>query len=464
MLFVLFAILGISFQITDFWLVPLFIILIILIIKRKEQLKLINYTPKAIFILFVASLINYRLLQYGEGNITVALILLTTSFQFCVYLFSTYLANIITKLYAIILYKKAEKKISDWLNENKNRKVIGITGSYGKTSTKEILAQLLSKKYEVLKSPQRLNAEIGLSQFILNTNLEDYEIIILEMGARKTGEVETMVNIFHPKIAFLTGLAPQHLATFGSLENVIKGEGLEIFKEIIPDGLAFLNGANELVAKIYEELNVKQKYLYASEKGQFYSKNEIFTLEGTNFDFIYPEGVISLRTNLVGRHFLENLIGALACSYILGINPEELKEEIQNIKLLPHQFEVVKRESPVIIDDSYNANLVGIKRALEFFLQIPLSYRIVFFAGILELGVETPNIYYSLIQDFKKMDKIILTFKDYTEIFLEEIYGKVVIYNNEDINEILKDYPLQETGILILGRIPSKLLEAIRNL
>ena len=463
-LFVLLAILGITLQINDNWFIPLSIILIILTIKRKEQLKLINYTPKAIFILFVSFLINYRLIQYGEGNITVALILLTTSFQFCVYLFSTYLANLLTKLYANILYKKTEKKILNWLNKDKNRKVIGITGSYGKTSTKEILAQLLGLKYKVLKSPKRLNAEIGLSQFILNSDLENYEIIILEMGARKTGEVETMVNIFHPQIAFLTGLAPQHLATFGSLENVIKGEGLEIFKEINSEGIAFLNGANELVAKVYEELDVKQKYLYASEKGQFYSKNEIFTLEGTSFDFIYPEGEISLKTNLVGRHFLENLIGALACAYILGINPEELKEEIQNIILLPHQFEIVRKESPVIIDDSYNANLIGVKRAIEFFLQIPLSYRIVFFAGILELGIETPNIYYSLIQDFKKVDKIILTFKDYTEVFFENIYNKVSIYKNEDLKEIIKEYPLEETGILILGRIPNKLLEEIRNL
>jgi UDP-N-acetylmuramoyl-tripeptide--D-alanyl-D-alanine ligase len=464
LLFVLLAIFGMTFQINTYWLIPLSIILIILLIKRKEQLRLINYTPKAIFILFVAFLINYRILQYGEGNLTIATILLTTSFQFCVYLLSTYLANIITKLYANILYKKAERKILNWLNKDKKRKVIGITGSYGKTSTKEILAQLLSKKYKVLKSPKRLNAEIGLSQFILNSELENYELIILEMGARQTGELETMVNIFHPKIAFLTGLAPQHLATFGSLENIIKGEGLEIFKELDSDGIAFLNGANELVAKIYEELNVNQKYLYASEKGSFYSKNEIFSLDGTGFDFIYPGGEISLKTNLVGRHFLENLIGALACAYILGIKPEELKEEIQNIILLPHQFEIVRKENPVIIDDSYNANLVGVKRALEFFLQIPLSYRIVFFAGILELGVETPNIYYSLVQDFKKVDKIILTFRDYAEVFLENIYNKVVIYRNEDIKEILKDYPLQETGILILGRIPNKLLEEIRNL
>ena len=461
---VLLEIVGFIFQINDKWILFLSLILIILIIKRREQLSLINYTPKAFFILFLAFLINYRLLQYGEGHITIVLVLLTTSFQFCVYLVSTYIANIVTKLYANILYKKAERKILIWLSRDKNRKVIGITGSYGKTSTKEILSQLLSKKYKVLKSPKRLNAEIGLSQFILNSDLENYEILILEMGARKTGEVETMVNIFHPQLAFLTGLAPQHLATFGSLENIIKGEGLEVFKEIIPNGIAFLNGANELVEKIYYELNVNQKYLYASKKGQFYSQNEIFTLEGTSFDFVYPEGTISLETNLVGKHFLENLIGALACAYILGIQPEKLKEELQNITLLPHQFEIVRRENPVVIDDSYNANLVGVKKAIEFFLQIPFSHRIVFFAGILELGVETPNIYYSLIDEFKKVDKIILTFKDYSDVFLQNIYDKVIIYNNENPKELLKNYPLEETGILILGRIPNKLLEEIKNL
>ncbi len=463
LLFVLLSIYGITFQITDNWILILLIILLFLFQKRKEQLRLINYTPKSLFIIFISILINYRLISYSNGSLTIALVLLTTSFQFTLFLFSTYIANFITKIYANILYRKTEKKILKWLSENKNRKVIGLTGSYGKTSTKEILSQLLVKKYKVLKSPKRLNAEIGLSQFILNTNLENYQILVLEMGARQIGEIETMVNIFHPKIAFLTGLAPQHLATFGSFKNIIKGK-LEIFKKIIPDGIAFLNGSDELILEIFESLPISKKYLYATEKGHFYSKNEIYTLEGTEFDFVYPDGVIRLKTNLVGKQFLENLIGALACAYILGIKPTELIDEIQKIELLPHQFEIVKKENPVIIDDSYNSNVVGVKRAIEFFLQIPLNYRIVFFAGILELGVETKDIYYDLIQYFKSFDKIILTFKDFTEVFFENIYNKVSIYNNESINEIVKNYPLQETGILILGRIPSKLLEEIRNL
>jgi UDP-N-acetylmuramoyl-tripeptide--D-alanyl-D-alanine ligase len=161
---------------------------------------------------------------------------------------------------------------------------------------------------------------------------------------------------------------------------------------------------------------------------------------------------------------LNNLVGALACAYLLGINIKDLEDEIKNIKLLKHSFEVVKKENPVIIDDSYNANLVGIEKGSEFFLEIPIKYRVLFFGGIIELGAETRDLYKDLINNFRKFDKVILTFKDFSDIFLDELGKKVEIYNNQTIYELIKEFPKEDLGIIIFGRIPEKLLHQIRSL
>ena len=463
-LFLTLSFLGINIQIENpLWLLILILILALLFKLKKQQLSSLNWTTKFIFISFLVILINWRVLDVTNNSLFMIFILLTSSSQFLICIISTYLANLITSIYAKNLYKQAKNKIEEWKKENPNRRVIGITGSYGKTSTKEILAQILSSKFKVLKSPMRLNAEIGLSQFILNTDLNDYEILIIEMGARRRGEISTMIQIFNPDISFLTGIGPQHVATFGSLENIILGKS-EIFKSTIPKGIAFINGSDEYSKWIYEKLPVPRKYLYSTEEGHFYSINEIFSLESTEFDFVYPGGIVNLRTNLVGKQFLENLIGALACAYILGISPEDVKDVINNLSLLPHQFQVIKKSNPVIIDDSYNSNLIGVIKGAEFFISLPIPYKVIFFAGILELGTETPKYYSHLIDILKNFDKVILTFKDYTEVFEEHLYNKVIIYQKQKLEELIKEFPKEELGILILGRIPKTLLEEVLKL
>ncbi|GIW65597.1 MAG: hypothetical protein KatS3mg094_116 [Candidatus Parcubacteria bacterium] len=436
----------------------------ILIYLRKDQIKKIRWNLKGLFIFYLTTLINYRILSATNNDLTIVIILLTSAIQFSIVIFSTFIANIITKVYAEYLFKITKNKISKWLKKDKNRLVIGISGSYGKTSTKEILSQLLEEKFKVLKSPLRLNAEIGLAKFILKSQLKNYDILVLELGSRKLGEISKMVDIFQPKCVFLTGLGPQHIATFGSFENMIKGE-TEIFKKIDDSGIAFLNIKDRWIKEYEKKLNIKNKYLYGDKDGNFYFKEEILTLDGSEFIFVYPEGEEKLFTNIVGNQFLENLCGALGLCYILGIQPYQLKEKLKNLKLLSNQFEIVKRANPLIINDSYNANLIGVQRGIEFFNKIFKGKKILFFGGILELGEETEKIYQQLIEYFKIFDLIILTFNDFSEIFLKNIENeKILIYDNQELDKIIKFYDLNDLGLLILGRIPEKLLNRIKEL
>jgi UDP-N-acetylmuramoyl-tripeptide--D-alanyl-D-alanine ligase len=455
----------------------LILILLALLVKRKEFLQTFNWTAKFLFINILLLLFVFRIIQYSDISILIIIFLLTKLGQFPIVISATFIANFLTKIYAGFLYKKARKKIKEWKNSASAcvspAKIIGITGSYGKSTTKELLAQLLSAKYNVLKSPLRLNAEIGLAQFVLKSNLEKIDFLVIEMGARAIGEIKTLVDIFEPDIAYLTGIAPQHIATFGSLEKIIKAK-LEIFGKQKKPSTAILNGNDELLPEIFEGLNISSKYLYG-KNGVFYSKNENYSLEGTNFVFVHPDGVINLETNLIAPHQLENLIGALAGCYLLNIKPQELTIQLKNLKTLPHSFEITQKVNPLIIDDSYNANLIGVQKGAEYFLDADLGkistqlntdksmYKIIIFAGILELGPETPNYYKGLIETLKKADKVFLTFTDFAEIFLENLGTQTEVINREKFEKFYAELPKDNSGILILGRVPNWVFEIIKK-
>ncbi|GIW66942.1 MAG: hypothetical protein KatS3mg095_0840 [Candidatus Parcubacteria bacterium] len=447
-------------------LIILLIIFGFLLYLRRGQVKKIKWSLKGIFIFILMVIINDQILNVTNNDLAVIVILSTTAIQFSIAIFSTFIANIITIIYSKFLFRKTKRKIRLWLKENPNKLIIGISGSYGKTSTKEIVAHLLEIKFKVLKSPLRLNAEIGLAKFILSQkNLESYDIIVLELGSRQKGEIAKMVDIFQPKYVFLTGLGPQHIATFGSFQDMIQGE-MEILNAVKnEEGIAFLNANDKWIKEYTKEINIKNKYFYGAYNSDFYFKDEILSLDGSEFTFIYPEGEERLFTNIVGNQFLENISGALGLCYVLGIKPYQLKERLKTFNLLPNQFEVVRKENPLIINDSYNANLVGVKKGIEFFNKIFNGNKILIFGGLIELGEEkTYEFYKELVDYFKNFDLIILTFFDFTNIFTSNLdNSKVIIYKNQNFNDLIKNFDLNNLGIIILGRIPEKLLIEIKK-
>lgn len=442
--------LNLTPAITNLWFLLLGILLIVLLFKRRPLLQSFHWTPKFLFINFLLLILLARIVQYSGLNLLTFVLLATKISQLPLVLFSTYLANALTAFYAIFLYARAGQKIEKY--KQQGLEIIGITGSYGKSSTKEFLGQLLGAKYKVLRSPARLNAEIGLAQFVLKSNLDNVDYLILEMGARAVGEIETLSKIFEPKIVHLTGLAPQHIATFGSMAKIIKAK-LEILPTAMLDGIVLLNGADTFLQEIYTEINVPRKYLYGTG-GHFYSKDENYSLEGTDFTFVHPGGEIRLKTNLIAPLQVENLVGALAGCYLLGLKPDALAATIKHLELLPHSYQILKTENPLIIDDSYNVNLVGAIKGAKHFLSLPLEQKIIIFAGILELGPETPNYYRQLIDVFKKADQVFLTFVDFAEVFSESI-ATAESLTEEKFTKFYPSLSKDKAGILILGRVPS---------
>ena len=246
--------------------------------------------------------------------------------------------------------KKAIKKINGY---NGLKKII-VTGSYGKTSVKNYLNELIKDDYNVVISPASYNTPMGIAMTINDKLNSQTEILIAEAGARHMGDIKEICDIVSPDMVILTGIAAQHIETFKSIENVIatKFEAMEALKD---DGIFIINSDNELLLKEADKRN--RKYYSAGLNGKDVSiDKENITIDGEKFSY---------NTKLLGKHNLSNIAVAALAAYLLNIEPQIVAEKINEITPVPHRLEVIYSNGLTIIDDSYNCNELSAKSAIE---------------------------------------------------------------------------------------------------
>jgi UDP-N-acetylmuramoyl-tripeptide--D-alanyl-D-alanine ligase len=427
----------------------LIFLIFLLLVLRIDLVKKIHFTLKAILVSFLAFLINFSLLFISQNNLTIFLLLSLWPLQFFIYTLSIQIFDICVKPYLLFLGRQVKKKIEKVQKENPEFKIIGICGSYGKSSTKEILVQLLKEKYKVLSTPPRINHEYALLKFLLRVKIENYDYLVLEFGSYYLGNIRWVTKFITPDIAYITGITKQHLFLFGSIENIIEGEGLEILTWM-KEGLVFINENHEyfdILKKQYGDVrrpNI-ETYLY----GKDYKIKEI-NLEKAVFEFKNK----TFETNLIFPMQIENLVGAL--NYLSLIDDlENYREKIKNIEL-PEGFLKLKINNNLYtFDDSYNANPKGVFEGLKFFKELDFDYKVIIFNGLLELGKETKNIYQDLAREFLAFDKIILTSDDFIEIFKEVLKDKVfLVKNSKELEIFLQSLKFKKVGIWIFNRFP----------
>jgi len=294
--------------------------------------------------------------------------------------------------------------------------VIGITGSYGKTSTKEILSKILEEKFSVIKTPENVNTDIGISSFIINSkdSIKNTDILIVEMGAYRKGDIKKICDIVKPKYSILTGINESHLEKFGNTKNTIAT------KFELPEN-----------TKIFSVLNISDKNIKDSYK-KFIINNPIFSDEDSikeiNFkkDFSGIEFCINndkFKTKLLARH---NLILIQMCTVIakaLGVEIEKIQAGVESILPVKHRLEpMYNNNSNVwVIDDSYNGNIDGIIGGLDV-LSRAGGRKIVLTPGLVEQGQKTKEIH-SLIGEHysKKTDLVLLINNDVTKYITESM-------------------------------------------
>ncbi|MCK4891782.1 MAG: UDP-N-acetylmuramoyl-tripeptide--D-alanyl-D-alanine ligase [Candidatus Pacebacteria bacterium] len=335
--------------------------------------------------------------------------------------------------------RKIIKKASEKMKKMKKVKVIGITGSYGKTSTKEFLYTILSQKYKVVKTQGNNNTNIGVAYTILNNVSDKYDYFICEMGAYKIGEIAEICSIANPKIGILTGINEQHVELFGSIENTRKAK-FELIEALPENGLAIIHSSIK-----YQVLSIKVKNIkhfsfndiYNIRVYQDYVEFDLQTTPNTNCHSeevttknpatMHEElnngiatslcgaprndsdndasNIIKFKLNLLGKHYVKNIISAIMVAGYLGMNLDEIAKAVKKIE--PTEYMMKKSIGPnnsVFIDDSYSANPDGVMAALDYLNETYQNYKkIIVFPGIIELGNKSKEVHQKLFGSISKI-------------------------------------------------------------
>ena len=263
---------------------------------------------------------------------------------------------------------------------------IAVTGSYGKTSVKNIVAEMLSVKYNVVSSPHSYNTPMGFAKTVSKITPET-QVLVMEMGARHRGDISKLSKVVLPDIAMITGIAPCHLETFGDIENIILAKS-EILDGLKQDGTAIYNGSNPYVKSMFEMCPFASKYLVRFDNGYSIITDYDTSPNGSEFMLHIAGDSIPVTTKLIGEHNVQNILMGVTVASKLGLTLDEISEVIYGLQGTPHRLEITKANGITIIDDSYNANPVSVEAALRT-LSLFDERRVVIVQGMVELGDET---------------------------------------------------------------------------
>ncbi len=351
--------------------------------KKVDAKKPLVYTARAkrvfglaVFLLVgLAVVLSFRSASTGTENL----------WRVAAFLFGE--VTVINLTVANLLIYPLERTINGaYLRSAKKRiktfrpKVIGITGSYGKTSTKYILHQILSQKFNTLMTPDSYNTPMGITKVIRGELTATHEVFIVEMGAYRRGDIRELCELASPEIGILTAVGPQHLERFKSLENIAKTK-YELIESLPPEGLAVFNCDNAICAELADKTDAKRVVRYAvdAENVELTASDIRHTDAGVAFTVQSQTPVqgasrggqasvlrAEMRTQLLGRHNVSNILAATSVALACGMALDEIRDAVAKVVPVPHRLQLSAGAGGVtIIDDSFNANPVGAKAALE---------------------------------------------------------------------------------------------------
>ena len=382
-------------------------ILFTLLIKRTNKKTPLKFTWRIRRLIGTTTLLNLGLVY---GLLRLGALLPIDFYPFVAFAFllipgTTTLAHFINLPLENGLRKKYIKRTMQVLDKHEGLIKIGITGSFGKTTVKNILTAFLLKKYKAQTTPASFNTPMGICKAVGN-GLGDIEVFVAEMGARYTGDIAELCKIVRPTYGVLTGIGNQHLDTFGSIENLHKTKYALI--EAVPEtGHAFFNGDSEGAAMMYDWCKIPKTMACSGDvnKEGVYYTNQTMTAKGVSFILHNSEDSIEIVTPLLGKHMAGTLTLCAGVALHLGVTLEQIKEAAAELKPVPHRLELIDRGDTIVIDDAYNSNVDGARNALEV-LSMFEGTKIVVTPGLVELGEQEDECNY-------KVGEYIAEFADY---------------------------------------------------
>lgn len=279
----------------------------------------------------------------------------------------------------------AIQQIAEYKRQLYNIPVIAITGSSGKTSTKDIVASVVSQKYNTLKTEGNFNSQIGLPLTILK--LREHNAIVVEMGMNQLKEISALTKVAKPTIAIITNVGTSHIGNLGSRENILKAK-LEILEGLTKDGTLIINNDNDLLHE-WNKTNkqYKVKTFGIDNQSDIMASNIQNNEKGSIFNTNIEQNTLTIEVPVGGKHFVYNALCAITVGELLQISQEQIIRGIKKFELTKRRMDITKNKNNVtIINDSYNANYDSVKAAIEYLAQIKANKKIAMLGDMLELG------------------------------------------------------------------------------
>ena len=430
-------------------------------ISHKEVVKKPLVVTARIKRLLCTITLIYLIMIYFSYKLNINVYLILTILAYFQY-FIALLAVKVNKPVEKCVFLKFKHMALKKLNSMNNLKVVGITGSYGKTSSKNILNEILNVKYNSITTPKNLNTPYGLI-ITINNHLDKFDnVFIAEMGAYKIGEIKELCDLVKPKYGILTRIGKAHMELFGSQENIQKGK-FELIESLPSDGVAVLNSDDPLQVNYNLKNKVKVLWIGIDNDADFKASNINVSNIGTTFDLIIKgdKNKYKFETKLLGYANIYNILAAIALGYEFGININQLQSAVKSVKPIEHRLELKKNGDIYYIDDAYNSNPVGSKMALDVLNLMP-GKKIIVTPGMIELGSiedEENTIFGENIADV--CDEVILIGDKQTKAIQKGLknkkYDEKHIYILEDVIDafdLIKKLKGKDTYVLLENDLP----------
>ena len=338
---------------------------------------------------------------------------------------------------------QAIKDIAEFYRKQLDIKVVGITGSVGKTSTKEMIASVLSEKYRVLKTLGNFNNELGLPLTVFRLREED-EIAVLEMGISNFGEMHRLSKIARPDICVMTNIGQCHLEFLGDRDGVLRAKS-EIFDYIAEDGTIILNGDDDKLATLHDVKGITPVFFGINSDRKIYATNiHSLGLKGIACTICTEQGDFDVTIPIPGYHMVYNALAGTAVGLSLGMTTEEIKRGIEKLESLSGRFHIIETGEYTVVDDCYNANPVSMKASLKV-LHDALGRKVAILGDMGELGENEKQLHEEVGAEAGKQDIQLLicvgTLSAHMAMSAKETNPQMQVVHMDTLEEALEAIP-----------------------
>lgn len=351
-------------------------------------------------------------------------------------------ADLLFPVEFVIKQKRINKAKQKILELKKNGLIIiGVTGSYGKTTTKETIAGILSEKYKVVKTEGNNNTPLGISNTIINKLKSNTEVFVVEMGEYVKGDVLKLCQIAPPEIAVITGINEAHLERYKTMQNAIDTK----FEIVDTAHTVVLNGDDKLILDSYQRfIKLDQKVLFYSsdtdKNNQIFLENLLFDQNGNGLSFdltVQKTELTGIKVPFVSYYIIGNIAAAVIIADTLNLSTPQIRLGISKLKPFDHRMQVVKKGEIVIIDDTYNGNSTGFKAGIDVLKQFQNRRKIYITPGLVETGYLEKEIHLEIGKDLASVCDIVILIKNSVSDYIKEglnskgfKHENIVIYNS----------------------------------